>query len=102
VGKLPGLSALLEEVLLTLIRKAINRSNMSSLSVEQSKLTQQSTMKLGFEATCASVSNINSRVSLGTGGNRLRGLGVDEAEGSAFGILPLSLSKVGVPGREMC
>jgi hypothetical protein len=102
VGKLPKLSAFLDEVVLTLMRKAINRSNISSLSVEQSKLTQQSTIKLGFEATCASVSNINSRVSLGTGGSRLKGRGVDEAEGSAFGILPLSLSCVGVPGREIC
>jgi hypothetical protein len=59
-------------------------------------------MKLGFDATCASVSNINSLVSLGTGGNRLKGLGVDEAEGSTFGSLPLSFSRVGVPGREMC
>ena len=35
---------------LTLVRNAINRSNMSSLSVEQSKLTQQSTMKLDLIA----------------------------------------------------
>lgn len=59
-------------------------------------------MKLGFEATCASVSNINSRVSLGTGGSRLKGLGVDAADGSALGNFPLSLSRFGVPGREMC
>lgn len=59
-------------------------------------------MKLGLDATWASVSSINSRVSLGTGGNKLSGLGVEEADGSALGILPLSLSKTGVPGREMC
>jgi hypothetical protein len=84
------------------MRNAINRSNMSSLSVEQSKLTQQSTMKLGLDATWVKVSSINSRVSFGTGGSKLSGLGVDEADGSGFGSFPLSLSSTGVPGREMC
>jgi hypothetical protein len=88
---------------LTLMRNAIRRSNMSSLSVEQSKLVQQSTMKLGRDATCVSVSSINSLVSFGTGGSRLSGRGVEAADGSAFPpTFPLSLSSTGVPGREIC
>lgn len=72
--------------LLTLVRNAINLSNMSSLSVEQSKLTQQSTMKLSRAAICVKVSSINSFVSAGTGASALRGFGVDGV-GTSRGVL---------------
>lgn len=66
---------------LTRVKKLINRSNKSSLSVEQSKFAHKSTMKLGVAAICVNVSNINSLVSAGTGGSRLIGLGVEGAAG---------------------
>lgn len=59
----------------------MRRSKRSSLSVEQSKFVQQSTMKLGLSATWASVSSMSSRVSPGTGGRRLYALGVAAATG---------------------
>lgn len=101
---------------LALVRKAISLSNISSLSVEQSKLTQQSTIKLGLNAICVNVSNMSSLVSLGTGGSMLSGRGVlgvgvvvpfaipfvlagpvsDDTPGSRVAVAPIA----GEPGRD--
>ena len=88
---------------------------MSSLSVEQSKFTQQSTIKLGLSPIWVRVSSMSSLVSLGTGGSKLRGrgvvdagvptavpVGVDDSSGTGSPTSTVvALGVAGVLGREM-
>lgn len=63
-------------------------------------------MKLGRNATCVRESSMSSRVSLGTGGRRLTGLGVEAGledsmvEASVTGVPRPSAFTLGVLGRE--